>query len=95
MLPWGQIFTTSLTLADLAHSLYKKTRNKSKTNDQPEATIVERVEALELLQREQANLLQMITEQNNNLVRKVRKAYTIAIVSPIVSIAILLLYMLQ
>lgn len=93
MLPWGQIITTSLTLADLAQNLYKKTKNKSKNDDDSTDGLLARVKALELLQVEQSNLLQKIAEQNNLMVKKVRNAYIIAIVSPIISVIILFVYL--
>lgn len=92
MLPWGQIISTSLTLTDLAHSLYKKTRKKSAMTDMSKEGLIQRVEALELLQTEQANLIQKIADQNNNLVRKIKNAYWLAIVSPLISLIILWLY---
>lgn len=65
MLPWGQIITTSLTLADLAQNLYKKTNSKSNSDDNSADGLLERLRALELIQVEQGNLLQKITKQNN------------------------------
>lgn len=76
MIPWGQIISASVTMADLAHSLYKKTKKDPKTSDPNDAdALLGRIEKLEAIQLEQSNLLQQMTQQNKILIKKVRNAY--------------------
>lgn len=95
MIPWGQIISASVTMADLAHSLYKQTKKGPKIDDptnENTSTLLQRIETLESIQLEQSNLLQQMTLQNKILIKKVRNAYVMTAVALFISISLVILY---
>ena len=78
-------------MADVAHSLYKKTK-KDDTGKGSAQALEERIARLESIQSEQSALLQQMTVQNKVLIRKVRNAYIMTAVALFLAVALAILY---
>jgi hypothetical protein len=83
MLPWGQILSAGLSIADIARGIYKSTK-KSKESSSESLSL--RVDQLENNLVKQAELLTQMADQNQQLIKKVRIYFYIAIGSIIFSI---------
>lgn len=95
IIPWGQIISASVTMADVAHSLYKKSKKETKVDDANTGSaqaLQDRVARLESIQSEQSALLQLMTIQNRALIRKVRNAYIMTALALCISIALAAAY---
>ncbi len=93
MIPWGQIIAASVTMADVAHSLYKKTKKEDTVTGSAQA-LEERIAKLESIQSQQSALLQQMTLQNKVLIRKVRNAYIMTAAALFLAITLATLYVL-
>lgn len=91
MIPWGQIIAASVTMADVAHSLYKKTKKDDSGKGSAQA-LEERIAKLESIQSEQSALLQQMTAQNKVLIRKTRNAYIMTAIALFLAVALATVY---
>jgi|SRR5690554_2779659 hypothetical protein len=91
MIPWGQIIAASVTMADVAHSLYKKTKKDDAGKGSAQA-LEERITQLESIQSEQSALLQQMTAQNKVLIRKVRNAYIMTAAALFLAVLVTIVY---